>query len=116
MTDPVTDTHSDLKVLQELSETIRRRRGESAGISYTAKLLHGGVSECVKKFGEEAIETVIAAVDGDTDHLAEESADLLYHWLVVLEAAGVSLADVMAVLRARQGTGGLVEKAARTKK
>lgn len=116
MTDPTTDKHIDLDVLRELAETIHARKLDSAQTSYTAKLLHGGVSNCAKKFGEEAVETVIAAIEGNGQHLAEESADLLYHWLVTLEAANVSLTDVMAVLRQRQGTGGLVEKAARTQK
>jgi len=116
MSDPMTDQSIDLNVLQELSDTIRSRKADSAQTSYTAKLLQGGVSECAKKLGEEAVETIIAAMEGNAEHLAEESADLLYHWLVTLEAANVPLADVMAVLRARQGTGGLVEKAARTDK
>jgi len=114
MTDPATDKHSDLDVLRDLGKTIRARKSESAQTSYTAKLLDGGISVCAKKFGEEAVETLIAAIEDDKNHLAEESADMLYHWLVMLEAADVSLADVMAVLRARQGVGGLVEKAAST--
>ncbi len=114
MQDPATDKSIDLDVLQELSDIIRARRAESAQTSYTAKLLQGGVSVCAKKFGEEAIETVIAAIEGDAGHLAEETADLLYHLLVTLEAADVPLGDVMAVLRQRQGLSGLVEKAART--
>jgi len=116
MTSPTTDRPNDLDVLTELSRTIHARRTDPVDTSYTAKLLQGGVSVCAKKLGEEAIETVIAAIQGDGQHLAEESADLLYHWLVTLEAANVSLADVMAILRARQGVGGLIEKAARTKK
>jgi len=116
MNNPATDKKINLDVLVELSQTIRARKDDSAQTSYTAKLLQGGVSVCAKKFGEEAIETVIAAIEGDADHLAQESADLLYHWLVTLEAANVPLADVMAVLRQRQGTGGFAEKAARTKK
>ncbi len=116
MTSPTAVKSLDLDVLAELSRTIHARRTDPVDTSYTAKLLHGGVSACAKKLGEEAIETVIAAIEGDGQHLAEESADLLYHWLVTLEAANVSLADVMAVLRARQGVGGLIEKAARTKK
>ncbi len=66
-----------------------------------------------KKFGEEAVETVIAAVSGDKDALAAESADLIYHWLVLLAGAGVSLDEVAAKLEAREGTSGLAEKAAR---
>jgi phosphoribosyl-ATP pyrophosphohydrolase len=66
-----------------------------------------------KKLGEEAIETVIAAIQGERSALAAESADLVYHWLVVLAAAGVSLDDVAAKLEAREGTSGLAEKAGR---
>jgi len=116
MNDPIADKQLDLDVLAELVDTIRARKAEPARTSYTTKLLHGGVSGCAKKFGEEAVETVIAAIAGDKGRLAEESADLLYHWLVTLEAANVPLADVLAVLRARQGVSGLVEKAARTNK
>jgi len=116
MNDLAADKQPDLDVLAELAQTIRARKAEPARTSYTAKLLHGGVSDCAKKFGEEAVETVIAAIEGDAGRLAEESADLLYHWLVILEAANVPLADVMAVLRARQGVSGLVEKSARTLK
>lgn len=116
MTDPTTEIQIDLDVLRELAETIRARKADDAETSYTARLLRGGVSVCAKKFGEEAVETIIAAVGGNGDQLAQESADLLYHWLVTLEAANVSLADVMVVLRARQGVGGFEEKAARTDK
>lgn len=116
MADPAPYTPADLAVLNALAETIRARKKDSAETSYTAKLLQGGVVDCAKKLGEEAVETVIAAVAGDKEQLASESADLLYHWLVTLEAADVPLEDVMEKLRARQGIGGLVEKAARTKK
>ncbi len=114
MTNPATTTPLDLDVLRELSEVISARKTETAQTSYTAKLLHGGIGDCAKKLGEEAVETVIAAVAGDGEQLAEETADLLYHLLVTLEAANVPLADVMAVLRRRQGLSGLDEKASRT--
>ncbi|MDB5419074.1 MAG: hisE, partial [Phenylobacterium sp.] len=71
-------------------------------------------ARAAKKLGEEAIETVIAALGADKDALAAESADLIYHWLVVLAAAGVSLDDVAAKLEAREGTSGLDEKASRS--
>ena len=70
-------------------------------MSYTRKLLDRGVAQCAKKFGEEAVETVLAAVAEDRDRLIEEAADLLYHLLVVLNARGIALADVEAVLAAR---------------
>jgi len=100
------------EVLQRLSSTIAARRGADAASSYTAQLL-GDPARAAKKLGEEAVETVIAAATNDADALAAESADLIYHWLVVLAAAGVSLDDVAARLEAREGRSGLDEKAGR---
>jgi phosphoribosyl-ATP pyrophosphohydrolase len=102
------------EVLARLAATIEARKGADASASYTAKLL-ADPSLAAKKLGEEAIETVIAATKGDKDNLAAESADLIYHWLVVLAAAGVSLDEVAARLEAREGTSGLAEKASRPK-
>jgi phosphoribosyl-ATP pyrophosphohydrolase len=99
--------------LARLQATIAARRGDDPNTSYTARLLSKGVVAVAKKLGEEAVETVIAAVEGDRDALAAESADLLYHWLVLLEAAGVDADAVAAKLEAREGTSGLVEKASR---
>lgn len=99
-------------VLARLAATIESRKGAEVSASYTAKLL-GDPSLAAKKLGEEAIEAVIAATQGDKAALAAESADLIYHWLVVLAATGVSLDDVAAKLEAREGTSGLAEKAAR---
>jgi phosphoribosyl-ATP pyrophosphohydrolase len=99
--------------LARLEATIAARRGDSPETSYTAKLLADGPAKVAKKLGEEAVETVIAGVEGDADALAGESADLLYHWLVLLAAAGVSTDDVAAKLEAREGRSGLEEKAAR---
>lgn len=101
------------EVLIRLQATIAARRGADPSGSYTAKLLAQGPARAAKKFGEEAVEVVIAAAAGDADGLAGESADLLYHWLVMLEAAGVSTEAVAAKLEAREGTSGLAEKAAR---
>ena len=101
-------------VLARLAATIEARKGGDASASYTAKLLTDP-SLAAKKLGEEAIEAVIAATQGDKAALAGESADLIYHWLVVLAAAGVSLDDVAAKLEAREGTSGLAEKAGRSK-
>jgi phosphoribosyl-ATP pyrophosphohydrolase len=100
------------EVLQRLAATIEARKGADAKASYTAQLL-ADPARAAKKLGEEAVETVIAAVEGDAAALAAESADLLYHWLVVLAAAGVPLDEVAARLEAREGTSGLAEKAAR---
>ncbi len=103
------------EVIVRLQATIEARMGADPASSYTAKLLAGGPALAAKKFGEEAIETVIAAVQGDADALAAESADVLYHWLVLLTAAGVDLDAVAAKLEAREGTSGIAEKAARPK-
>jgi len=102
-------------ILARLAATIEGRKGADPESSYTAKLLAGGIDRPAKKFGEEAVETVIAAIQGDKDAIASESADLLYHWLVLLAASGVSLDDVAAKLEAREGVSGLAEKAARGK-
>jgi len=101
------------ETLERLQAVIASRRGADPQASYTAKLLSDGPERAAKKLGEEAVETIIAAIQGDADALAAESADLIYHWLVVLAGAGVSLEDVAAKLEAREGTSGLVEKAAR---
>jgi len=102
-------------ILTRLAATIEARKGADPESSYTAKLLAGGIDRPAKKFGEEAVETVIAAIQGDKDAIASESADLLYHWLVLLAASGVTLEDVAAKLEAREGVSGLAEKAARGK-
>ena len=101
------------EVLDRLAETIEARRVGDPTSSYTAKLLAGGPALAGKKLGEEAVETIIAAVSGDPDAVAAESADLLYHWLVLLAASGVSLDAVAERLRAREGLSGLAEKAGR---
>ena len=101
------------ETLDRLAATIEARRGADPSSSYTAKLLSDGAPRLAKKFGEEAVETVIAAISGDKDAIAAESADLIYHWLVLLAGSGVSLDDVAAKLEAREGRSGLDEKAAR---
>jgi len=103
------------EILTRLQATIEARKGADPASSYTAKLLAGGPALAGKKFGEEAVETVIAAMQADKDALAAESADLIYHWLVLLAASGVSLDEVAAKLEAREGTSGIVEKAGRAK-
>jgi phosphoribosyl-ATP pyrophosphohydrolase len=99
--------------IARLQATIEARKGADPASSYTAKLLAGGPLLAAKKFGEEAIETALAAVQGDPDAIAAESADLIYHWLVLLSAAGVELDAVAAKLEAREGRSGLEEKASR---
>lgn len=100
------------EVLQRLATVIEGRKGGDPATSYTARLLHDP-DLAAKKLGEEAVETVIAAVHGNTDALAAESADLLYHWLVLLAASEVSLDAVAAKLEAREGVSGHDEKASR---
>ena len=106
-------TRSD--VLRRLATTIAARRGADATASHTAAMLEKGAAKCAEKFGEEAVEAVIAAARGDREQLAREGADVLYHFLVMLEAAGVSLDEVLAELERREGTSGVAEKAARRK-
>jgi phosphoribosyl-ATP pyrophosphohydrolase len=101
--------------LDRLFATIAARKGADPGQSYTAKLLAAGVDKCAKKFGEEAVEAVIAAAQKDRTELAKESADVLYHLLVLWAAAGIAPDDVYAVLKAREGMSGLAEKASRPK-
>ena len=97
--------------LARLSATIAARHGDDPSQSYTAKLLSQGAVKAAQKLGEEAIETALAAALKDADGVASESADLIYHWLVLLQAAGVSLDAVAAKLEAREGQSGLAEKA-----
>lgn len=99
--------------LSDLEARVHERAGADPAGSWTAKLVAGGMARAAKKLGEEAVETVIAAVSGDKTALVGESADLLYHWLVVLRIAGVPLADVLAELERRTEQSGLAEKAAR---
>ena len=99
-------------VVTRLTATIASRKGADRSTSYTAQLLDD-LNRAAKKLGEEAVETIIAAAQGDREALTAESADLIYHWLVVIEAAGVSLDEVAAKLEAREGTSGLAEKAGR---
>jgi phosphoribosyl-ATP pyrophosphohydrolase len=102
-----------LEILAELATTIAAKRSAAPDLSYTAKLLAEGVEKCAKKLGEEAIEAALAAASGNKPNLTAEAADLLYHLLVLLEAADVTLADVMAELEHRKGVGGIAEKSAR---
>jgi phosphoribosyl-ATP pyrophosphohydrolase len=99
--------------LTDLETIIAARAAASPDESWTAKLLAQGIDRAAKKLGEEAVETVIAAVHNDRGALVSESADLLYHLLVVLRGCGVDLAEVMAELERRAGHSGLAEKASR---
>jgi phosphoribosyl-ATP pyrophosphohydrolase len=99
--------------LSDLDDRIAERAGASPDESYTARLLHDGIDRCARKFGEEAVETIVAAVSGDGDGLTGEAADVLYHLLVLLRSADVPLEAVMAELARRTGQSGLEEKASR---
>jgi phosphoribosyl-ATP pyrophosphohydrolase len=102
-------------VLAALAATIHARRNDAVANSYTRQLLEAGPERCARKFGEEAVEAVIAGVVGDAAQLSAEAADVLYHLLVLLEARGVAYSDVTKVLEARMGTSGLDEKARRVR-
>ena len=99
--------------LEKLAGDVAVKADASPDESYTAKLLSKGVARCAKKFGEEAVELALASVANDKTETTREAADVLYHFLVLLKAAGVSPEDVMAELKRREGTGGLAEKASR---
>jgi phosphoribosyl-ATP pyrophosphohydrolase len=109
----MSDSQRFATALARLSATIAARQGDHPSQSYTAKLLSQGAVKAAQKLGEEAIETALAAALKDTDGVASESADLIYHWLVLLQASGVSLDAVAAKLEAREGQSGLAEKASR---
>ena len=100
-------------ILQRLYATIASRRTADPGSSYTARLLHQGRSVIAKKMGEEAVETAIAAVANDGDAVVSESADLIYHLLVLWADCGIAPDEVWKKLAAREGTSGLAEKASR---
>ena len=99
--------------LADLEKRVHERAKASAKESYTRALIDKGVVHCAKKLGEEAIETAMAAVQEDKSRLVAEAADLLYHLLVVLEARGVTLAQVETELQKRTAQSGHAEKASR---
>ena len=101
-------------ILRQLESTIAARRGADASTSYVARLNAGGVPLIARKFGEEAMEAVVAALAQDKAALTAEAADVIFHLLVLLNAKGIALSDVEAELARREGTSGLAEKAART--
>ncbi|MFG1416748.1 phosphoribosyl-ATP diphosphatase [Xanthobacter sp. V0B-10] len=106
---------SDAFTLAELETIIAARAGADAGSSYTRSLLDKGVPKCAQKLGEEAVETVIAAVSGAREEVIGETSDLLYHLLVVLNARGIALSEIHAELARRTGQSGLAEKAGRAR-
>jgi phosphoribosyl-ATP pyrophosphohydrolase len=100
-------------VLARLAEVVAERRAGDPDKSYVARLFHKGTDAILKKIGEEATETVMAAKDGDRQKIVYEVADLWFHSLLVLEAFGLKPADVLAELQRREGLSGLEEFAAR---
>lgn len=101
--------------LRDLAARVKERAAASADVSYTRKLLDKGIGHCAKKMGEEAVETVIAAVSESDERVASEAADMLYHLLVVLEARGIPFSEVENALARRTGMSGLEEKAGRVR-
>ncbi len=107
---------AEATVLDRLYATVQARKDADPESSYTAKLFHRGRAKIAQKVGEEAVEAVIEAVRGDPAALAGESADLLYHLLVLWADAGVRPEEVWSILEGRVGTGGLDEKRSRPKR
>ena len=99
--------------IADLEQRISDRAKASAEQSYTRQLLDKGVAQCAKKFGEEAVEAVLAAVNEDRDRVIAESADVIYHLLVILQARGIKLAEIEGLLETRSKKSGLEEKASR---
>ena len=99
--------------LDDLFDVIKSRKGQDPSSSYTARLLAKGTEKCAQKLGEEAVELIIAATTNNRSELVTESADLLYHWLVLLAERDIAPEDVYAELARREGVSGLDEKAAR---
>ena len=100
-------------ILKALEATITARKTADPDSSWTAKLLAKGPEKCAEKFGEEAIEAIIAAAKDDRENLTYEAADVLYHMLVMLASRDVALDDVLSELARRQGLSGIAEKASR---
>ena len=102
-------------VLQRIAAAIEARKGADPAKSYVAKLFAQGDDAMLKKIGEEATETVLAAKSGDRVHLVREVTDLWFHCMIVLARHGLGPADVLAELQRREGISGVDEKAARKK-
>ena len=106
---------TDNDILKQLTAVLEQRKSASADSSYVASLYQGGLDKILKKVGEEATETVIAAKDGDRKKIVYETADLWFHTLVMLSHHGLSADDVLAELARRFGLSGIEEKASRTR-
>ncbi|MEX0959706.1 MAG: phosphoribosyl-ATP diphosphatase [Burkholderiales bacterium] len=106
----------DTEILHRLAETIASRKGADPDGSYVAGLFSKGEDAILKKVGEESVETLLAAKEGDKLHLVREVADLWFHCLVMLAYHGLGPDDVLAELRRREGISGIDEKASRRQK
>lgn len=111
----MTEQQSDIDVVEELFTVIQGRKGGDPETSHTAKLFAAGRGRIAQKLGEEAVETVIEAIRDDTEAIRSESADLLYHLLVLWADAGIRPEEVWAKLRERRGISGVAEKRNRAK-
>jgi phosphoribosyl-ATP pyrophosphohydrolase len=106
-------TGTSPKVIDRLWSVVLERRDADPAISHSARLLSRGTAKVAQKFGEEAVECIIEAVAGNKDAMIAESADVLYHLLVLWVSAGVHPSEVWAELERREGVSGIAEKAAR---
>ncbi len=104
-----------METLTRLEQVIAERKAASPDASYVAKLNAGGIEKIAQKLGEEAVETVIAALSGSREEVVGEAADLIFHLLVLLQARRIKLDEVLAELDRREGTSGIEEKAIRSK-
>lgn len=102
-----------METLTRLEQVIAERKAASPDASYVAKLNAAGIEKIAQKLGEEAVETVIAALSGSREEVVGEAADLIFHLLVLLQARRIKLDEVMAELDRREGISGLEEKASR---
>ena len=100
--------------LEDLNARVAQRSSASPDESYTARLLRDGIDRCARKFGEEAVELIVSAVSRDRQGLTSEAADVIYHLLVLLKSADITLPEVMTELERRTVQSGLQEKASRT--
>lgn len=108
-------SEADISVLNRLYDVVQNRKGTDPSVSHSARLLSRGTYKIAQKFGEEAVECLIEAVAGRKDLLIGESADVLYHLIVLWVDAGITPDQVWAELQRREGTSGIAEKAARSK-
>ena len=103
-----------METLTRLEQVIAERKAASPDASYVAKLNAAGIEKIAQKLGEEAVETVIAALSGSREEVVGEAADLIFHLLLLLQALRIKLDEVMAELDRREGTSGIEEKASRS--